>query len=280
MSNTDVASVKVKIKIIGERIKLLRNSQKLTQEEFAKIIGRTRPTVAAYEAFDRYPDIETLIEVSNYFNCSLDYLTGRSEFINADIEYYHKSLSEKYGVILKDSDDNASREIKNYWNSNMAKIMNDKIEPLNRIIAKYLIKYMGLLHSPEDMFIIIDNLKCLLDYFLENFDINNFIYAIDSRRIQFELFYDDCNVVEDKFTDYLKRIDLITTLLYGLNNDCEKRKDALINSINAFYNNFKESLLENLSSISSFHQIYTQLNEEDEFRKLSNDPKYKSIKKI
>lgn len=66
------------MKIYANRIKQLRNSRKMSQEEFATKIGVSRSTVGMYETGKREPDLETCEAIADFFNVDMDYLTGRS----------------------------------------------------------------------------------------------------------------------------------------------------------------------------------------------------------
>ena len=59
------------------RLKELRGS--LTQDQTAKKLGLNRQTYRNYESGVRQPDFETLINIANYYNVSIDYLLGRTE---------------------------------------------------------------------------------------------------------------------------------------------------------------------------------------------------------
>lgn len=61
------------------RIKELRNEQNLTQKELAQRINSTDKNIWAYENKIATPPLETLIRLADFFNCSLDYLVGRSD---------------------------------------------------------------------------------------------------------------------------------------------------------------------------------------------------------
>lgn len=62
----------------GRRLKRLRKHRRLTQARLAKILGVSRSSECAYEAGTREPGHETLLRISNYFGCSIDYLlTGK-----------------------------------------------------------------------------------------------------------------------------------------------------------------------------------------------------------
>ena len=59
---------------IGKQIAALRKEQQMTQEEFGKLFHVTRQTISNWENEKSYPDLETLVEMSNRFSVSLDYL--------------------------------------------------------------------------------------------------------------------------------------------------------------------------------------------------------------
>lgn len=59
---------------LGQMIVKLRKEQGLTQEAFAKKFDVTRQTVSNWENEKSYPDLYTLIKISDEFNISLDVL--------------------------------------------------------------------------------------------------------------------------------------------------------------------------------------------------------------
>lgn len=59
---------------IGEQIKELRNKHHLTQSELGEKLHISRSTIANWESNQNYPDIQTIIELSNLFDISLDQL--------------------------------------------------------------------------------------------------------------------------------------------------------------------------------------------------------------
>ncbi len=63
----------------SQRLKLLRNVNKTTQEDLAKYLGVGRATVAGYETKGTQPSFETLFKIADYFSVSIDYLLGRTE---------------------------------------------------------------------------------------------------------------------------------------------------------------------------------------------------------
>lgn len=61
---------------IGNRIKALRVSQKITQNEFATRLGVTKSAISSYENGSRLPSYDILIKISRIFKVSTDYLLG------------------------------------------------------------------------------------------------------------------------------------------------------------------------------------------------------------
>ena len=66
-------------KIVGLRVKLLREKKDLSQAKMAKELGISQPVVAKYEQGIIYPSYPILIAYADYFNVSTDYLLGRTD---------------------------------------------------------------------------------------------------------------------------------------------------------------------------------------------------------
>ena len=65
--------------MLGERLKQLRKSKKLTQIDFAKLFNVANGTVGNWESNARHPDYDTILRMSEFFGVSVDYLFGREE---------------------------------------------------------------------------------------------------------------------------------------------------------------------------------------------------------
>ena len=59
---------------LGSQILKIRKEKELTQEEFGKLFHVTRQTVSNWENEKSYPDLQTLVELSDHFGISLDVL--------------------------------------------------------------------------------------------------------------------------------------------------------------------------------------------------------------
>ena len=62
---------------LGKKLKELRKSFNLTQEEFAKKIGVSRVNYTRYETGKVRPDYETVIKIADFYDISLDELFDR-----------------------------------------------------------------------------------------------------------------------------------------------------------------------------------------------------------
>jgi transcriptional regulator with XRE-family HTH domain len=67
------------MKILGERIKILRKSKNLLQRELAEILSIANDTMIRFESGVRRPSLDNLIILADYFDVSMDYLIGRSD---------------------------------------------------------------------------------------------------------------------------------------------------------------------------------------------------------
>jgi transcriptional regulator with XRE-family HTH domain len=63
----------------SERLAELRKKHKMTQQELANKLGVSRGTIGMYEIGQRDPDTETVAEIAEIFNVSIDYLLGRTD---------------------------------------------------------------------------------------------------------------------------------------------------------------------------------------------------------
>jgi len=95
----------------GDRIAHLREKRGLTQEELSNKLGISRAALSHYETNRREPDYETLRNIANFFDISLDYLLGRTsdpqtvldsgirEFVDS-LELSDESIMEKFMLTI------------------------------------------------------------------------------------------------------------------------------------------------------------------------------------
>nr|WP_242977112.1 helix-turn-helix transcriptional regulator [Clostridium botulinum] len=74
-----------KLAEIKDRLKCERLRKDLNQTELAKLLNVSKQTVSNWENGNRIPDTLTLSKLADFFNCSVDYILGRSENRNGII---------------------------------------------------------------------------------------------------------------------------------------------------------------------------------------------------
>jgi len=80
----------------GEKIQLLRKEKSISQEQFAEVMNVSRQAVSKWELNQSYPEVDKIIEVSNYFGVSLDDLMNDEKASpNAVDQAYEVQSSKK-----------------------------------------------------------------------------------------------------------------------------------------------------------------------------------------
>ena len=86
------------MKIIGERLRSLRESVRLSQAKLAKEFEVSQSALARYEIDDSTPSPEVFLKYADYFDVSLDYIFGRTD--------------DPYGMIYDNSSPRPSKAAK------------------------------------------------------------------------------------------------------------------------------------------------------------------------
>ncbi len=60
--------------VLAKRLKTLRSEHGMTQDALAKRLHIARTTLAHYETGAREPRLKTLVDISDVFDVSIDYL--------------------------------------------------------------------------------------------------------------------------------------------------------------------------------------------------------------
>lgn len=84
---------------LGDKLIELRKENKMSQEKFAEILGVTRQTISNWENYKNYPDISTIIKISDVFHISLDILLKGDTKMVSNMDKQIKD-SKKYKSIL------------------------------------------------------------------------------------------------------------------------------------------------------------------------------------
>lgn len=65
--------------LIKERLKKLREEKGIFQKDLAEQLHITRATIATYETGKSLPSLDVVIKYANFFDCSTDYILGRTD---------------------------------------------------------------------------------------------------------------------------------------------------------------------------------------------------------
>ena len=82
------------MQIVGERLRNLRESVKLSQVRMAAILGMKQSSINRYELGLSSPTLETLLKYADYFDVSLDYIFGRTDKPQGKLFQYQPKISE------------------------------------------------------------------------------------------------------------------------------------------------------------------------------------------
>ena len=79
----------------NEKLKFLRRSSKLTQEQVANYIGVKRVAYTAYEAGRTCPSLENVVKLASLYNVTTDTLLGSFTNASSVINSFEKELEGK-----------------------------------------------------------------------------------------------------------------------------------------------------------------------------------------
>ena len=79
---------------IGSTIRTIRTNHGLSQDQMAELFHVTRQTVSNWENNRHYPDLSTLIKISEEFGLSLDEIVKSDEAFVAEVVYNKKKISK------------------------------------------------------------------------------------------------------------------------------------------------------------------------------------------
>ncbi len=78
---------------IDIKIKNARIKANLTQEQAAEILGVSRQTISNWETKKTYPDIVSVVKMSDLYNVSLDHLLKEEKPLSNYLDYLEKSTN-------------------------------------------------------------------------------------------------------------------------------------------------------------------------------------------
>lgn len=101
--------------MLGENLRTIRKSKKLTQQQLSDAIGIKRSAYAYYEIGKSEPSINTLIKLSEVLDVSLDNLLNNESFVSSNEPEYNVDTSNfELITLINKLDTSQKREVENY----------------------------------------------------------------------------------------------------------------------------------------------------------------------
>jgi transcriptional regulator with XRE-family HTH domain len=85
--------------LIKDRLKQLRKSSEYTQGDLSKKLNVPISTYSNWEQGTRNPDYEKLIQLADIYDCTVDYLVGRTDFKKENIG------ADEYSLVVRKARD-------------------------------------------------------------------------------------------------------------------------------------------------------------------------------
>lgn len=96
-------------------LKLLREKNKLSQQDLADALGISQQSVYKYEKQGTQPDHDTLIKIADYFEVSVDFLIGHTAV--RDPSAAEMEFLEKYRLLSPEEQASIRMVVDNYIKS-------------------------------------------------------------------------------------------------------------------------------------------------------------------
>lgn len=85
--------------MFSERLKELRKKKGMTQIQFAEVFNISSGTIAMWETGKRKPDLETIKNIAEFFDVSVDYLIGNKQEKEPEGETPFELTQDEYEVL-------------------------------------------------------------------------------------------------------------------------------------------------------------------------------------
>lgn len=63
-----------------ERLQSMRERRRISRSVMSELCGLSKSMISKYERGEREPKMETLVLLADFFECSIDYLVGRTNY--------------------------------------------------------------------------------------------------------------------------------------------------------------------------------------------------------
>ena len=102
---------------LSKRLRELRHSRNLKQEQVAELIGVNKGAISTYENDTRHPSFEILIRLAKLYRVSTDYLLGQTNHCSMDLSGLTEKDVSAIGALVDQLSDKNER-LKKYGETN------------------------------------------------------------------------------------------------------------------------------------------------------------------
>lgn len=85
---------------LGEKIRMFRTARGLTQTQLANKLNLSKSSISKYESGQKFPTLETLINIAAFFHTSLDELVGLEKGATISVKGLTSSQMEIINALL------------------------------------------------------------------------------------------------------------------------------------------------------------------------------------
>jgi transcriptional regulator with XRE-family HTH domain len=201
------------------RLKELREENNISRSDLAEILGVSTQTIANYENGHREPNFDILLKIADYFNVTVDYLIGRSNYRTVEEQITKRNKFERFVIENLPSavwDEKIEKEVGTF--------IEEILEPLMNSAA--VIFYYALLESSDtklwqvtlkEIFLLLYNYWSNVEKLLQN---NTF------RHILF--YHEDFIYGEmDEIFKHFDNLENLTSVYEKYNNEIEKMEKCV-----------------------------------------------------
>lgn len=108
-----------------DNLKKIRETKNITQVKLSTDLGVSQELISRYELGSSFPQPNMLIKLSEYFNCSVDYLLGITD-ITTPVKYLTSNLQNIELAELCNKYNSLSNEDKEHLNCFLDFLINNK----------------------------------------------------------------------------------------------------------------------------------------------------------
>lgn len=122
--------------IIGKNIKKIRVLKNLNQQAMGDLFGIGRGSIGSYEEGRAEPKLETIVNIANHFDLSLDMLLTKELTVN-DLSHFANKISNITSIdtfLTQKTEKDSSTKL---FLEQRVDILEEKISKLEKIIASF-----------------------------------------------------------------------------------------------------------------------------------------------